>query len=99
VTITVASATANGILALTRLRARRLALWMEHLWQSGQASPDQGPAISPGEVLRLLTPDATQAAEAALFAADEPAMLCAWADAAAADLAADQGWRATSNPF
>ena len=96
---TVASPTALCILALTRLRARRLALWMEHLWQSGQASPDQGPAISPGEVLRLLTPEATQAAEAALFAADEPALLCAWADAAAVELAADQGWRAICDVF
>ena len=98
-TVTVASATANAILAVTRLRARRLALWMEHLWQSGQASPDQGPAISPGEVLRLLTPEATQAAEAALFAADEPAMLCAWVDAAAAELAVDEGWRAIRDRF
>ena len=51
------STTAQCLLALTRLRCSRLARWMEHLWQSGQTSPDQGPAIGPGEVARLLAPE------------------------------------------
>jgi len=88
------SPTAHAILAVTRLRARRLALWIEHLWQSGQASPDQGPAIGPGEVARLLAPDAS---EAAFFATGEPAAV--QTDAAAAELAADPGWTAIRQVF
>jgi hypothetical protein len=44
------SPTAVLIRDLIRRRAQRLAGWMEYLWQSGQASPDQGPAIGPSEV-------------------------------------------------
>jgi len=79
-----ASATARRILAMTRLRARRLVLWMEHVWQSGRGSPDQGPTIGPGEVARLLAAETALAEEAAFLAAGEASVLTAEADAATA---------------
>jgi MoxR-like ATPase len=94
-----ASPTARRILAVTRRRARRLALWMEHVWQSGQASPDQGPTIGPGEVLRLLAADSMRAAETDFFAHGEVATPTAQADAAAAELAADPAWGAVRGVF
>ena len=97
--MTIASPTARHILAVTRLRARRLASWMERVWQAGQASPDQGPTIGPGEVAGLLAADAMAAAEAAFFAAGEPAAATAAADAAAGELAADPGWIAICRVF
>lgn len=96
---TAASPTAQRLLALTRLRCRRLALWVEHLWQSGQTSPDQGPAIGPGEVARLLAPEATHAAAAAFFAAEDIAALSAQAEEAAAALDSDTGWTAIRQVF
>src|SRR5205085_7877639 len=94
-----ASPTARRILAVTRLRARRLVLWMEHVWHTDQASPDQGPTIGPGEVTRLLAADAMQAAEAAFLAAGDAAALGAAADAAVAELAADPTWAAIRRAF
>jgi MoxR-like ATPase len=94
-----ASATARRILTVTRLRARRFVLWMEHLWRSGEASPDQGPAIGPGEVARLIGAEATRAAEAAFFATGEAAALTAEIDAAAEELAADPAWTAIRDVF
>lgn len=89
------STTAQCLLALTRLRCSRLARWMEHLWQSGQSSPDQGPAIGPGEVARLLAPEVAQAEAAAFLAAETTAAL----DAAAVALDADSGWSAIRQVF
>ncbi|HLY57845.1 MAG TPA: ATP-binding protein [Stellaceae bacterium] len=83
--------TAQRILTVTRLRARRLALWTEHLWQTGQASPDQGPAIGPAEVSRLLTPAAIHETEAAFYV-ETAADLSAETTAAAEALAGDPGW-------
>ncbi len=97
--MTAASTTARCLLALTRLRCRRLALWVEHLWQSGQTSPDQGPAIGPGEVVRLLAPEATRQAAAAFFAAEDTAALSSEAEQAAAALDADTGWIAIRQVF
>jgi MoxR-like ATPase len=94
-----ASPTARRILAFARLRARRLALWMEHVWRCGQASPDQGPTISPGEVARLLAAETMRTAEAQFLATGEAATLSAEADAAAADLAADPAWAAICRVF
>ncbi len=94
-----ASATAHRILALTRLRARRLMLWMEQVWQSGQASPDQGPTIGPGEVTRLLAAEATRAAETAFFASGAPAALTGEVEAATTELAADPAWTAIRHIF
>ncbi len=83
------SPTANLILDLVRHRALRLARWMEKLWQSGQASPDQGPAIGPGEVARLLDP-AYPAAEAGFGI---------YPTEAQAALAADPFWRRMRENF
>jgi len=93
------SPTARRILAVTRLRARRLASWMEHVWHSGQASPDQGPTIGPGEVSRLLAADNIHAAETAFLASGEAATLTEAADAAAAELASDPAWGAIRGVF
>src|SRR5580704_5242830 len=87
--------TAQCLLTLTRLRCSRLAWWMEHLWQSGQTSPDQGPAIGPGEVARLLAPEVAQTQAATFFAAESRAAL----DEAAAALDADSGWSAIRQVF
>jgi MoxR-like ATPase len=96
---TPASPTARRILAVTRLCARRLALWMEHVWQSGQASPDQGPTIGPGEVSRLLAVDSMRAAETEFFAHGKAVTSTAQADAAAAELAADPVWGTVRGVF
>ncbi len=96
---TAASPTARRLLALTRLRCRRLALWMEHLWHTGQTSPDQGPAIGPGEVARLLVPEVTRAVAAAFFAAEDIAALSAQAQSAAAALDTDTGGTAIRQVF
>jgi len=92
------SPTAAAILTATRLRAQRLAQWMERLWQSGQASPDQGPAIGPAEVARLLAGPATREAEDA-FHAEHAVALSAQVAAAEAALAADPGWGAIQHRF
>jgi len=84
------------ILGLARARARRLTAWTEHLWRAGQTSPDQGPAIGPGEVERLLTPMAE--AEATFFAADAAALDRAAAEAAGA-LEANPWWARTRSAF
>jgi hypothetical protein len=91
--------TAHLILAVTRLRARRLALWMEHLWKTGQTSPDQGPAIGPGEVARLLVAaEAMEQAEAAFYD-ENAAELSEQAAAATADLQRDPGWTTICRSF
>src|SRR5262249_47386535 len=93
------SQTRRRILAVTRLRARRLVLWMERVWHAGQATPGDGPTIGPGEVMRLLAADSMQAAEAAFLATGEAAALGASADAAAVELAADPTWTAICRVF
>ena len=85
------SPTAQSILTLTRLRARRLAQWTQHLWQAGETSPDQGPAIGTAEVARLLAPEAMAEIEAAFYR-QNAAELSDQATAAAEILAGDPGW-------
>ena len=63
--------TLDLILEMVRARARRLVALMERAWQAGRTSPDQGLAIAPGEVARLLDAE-TAAAEDAEFAAADP---------------------------
>ncbi|HEY2858166.1 MAG TPA: ATP-binding protein [Terracidiphilus sp.] len=46
--------TSDAILARVRACAKLRAAWMEHLWAQGETSPDQGLAIPPAEVRRLL---------------------------------------------
>lgn len=47
--------TAGAILARVRAHARLHTAWMERLWAEGQTSPDQGLAITPAEVQRILS--------------------------------------------
>jgi MoxR-like ATPase len=89
------SATGELALALVRAQARRLALWMEFVWRSGQASPDQGPAIGPAEVARLLAPAEMREAEARFFAESGAGS----AEAEAAALAGDAQWVAMLSRF
>jgi hypothetical protein len=77
------SPTARAILDVTRLRCARVAAWMEQMWQAGQTSPDQGPAIGPGEVARLLAPEAAPVPQ----------------DLESAALDADPGWTAIRDVF
>jgi hypothetical protein len=84
--------TAQLILAVTRLRGRRLTLWMGHLWNTGQTSPDQGPAIGPGEVARLLAPAEAMEQAEAMFYDENAAELSSQAIAASAELQLDPGW-------
>ncbi len=68
--------TANAILEVVRSRARLRAAWMERLWSEGATSPEQGLAISPGEVRRILTdPERELAQYASFLAADGSAEL------------------------
>ena len=90
--------TATLLLAAIRTLARRLALWMEYLWKTGQTSPDQGPAIGPAEVARLLAADEIRAAEADFHAAHTGALTMA-ADAAMLALAEDDTWRTLNSRF
>jgi SpoVK/Ycf46/Vps4 family AAA+-type ATPase len=92
------SPTAGRLLALTRLRAERLARWMDHMWQTGRTSPDQGPAIGGGEVARLLAPDAMRDAEAA-FHAESAVELSERAAKAATELDLDPGWTMIRRSF
>ena len=92
------SATGRLVLEVTRARARRLTLWVDALWRSGQTSPDQGPAIGLGEVARLLDAAGAAAAEAA-FDAGEGVTSTEDVLAAEAHLSADPGWAALRGGF
>ena len=92
------SATTLLIVERVRLRARRLALWMQVLWRQGETSPDQGLAITAGEVDRLLRhPDETARAEHDFHAAD-PALSAAIAQADQA-LTEDAAWSHLAEAF
>jgi len=88
----VSASSATRLLAAVRLSARRLALWMNHLWQSGLASPDQGQAITASEVERLLAAEAMAEAERAFDEANAAALI-AEAEAADGELRSDPLWR------
>jgi SpoVK/Ycf46/Vps4 family AAA+-type ATPase len=87
--------TAARLLLSVRLHARLLTLWMGELWRQDRTSPDQGLAITSGEVQRLLgDPSELDAARRAFLAGDpEAARLEPAAAAAARTLAADPAWR------
>ncbi|MDT7543569.1 MAG: hypothetical protein QOE33_3473 [Acidobacteriota bacterium] len=57
-----------AFLARVRLRAERRVLWMRSLWASGLMGPEQGLAITHGEVDHILTgPEKIAEAEAAFY--------------------------------
>jgi hypothetical protein len=92
--------TIDLILQLTRLRARRLVLWMEQAWQAGRSSPDQGLAITSGEVTWLLAGEDAAGEQAAFLASDpRAAALGAGVLQAEAALARDPTWRAVVGAF
>lgn len=87
-------------LAVARLRAQRLALWMERVWEAGRSSPDQGLAITAGEVAWLLAGDEAARAAADFFTGDpRAAALGAAADEALASLERDPTWAALIKAF
>ena len=65
------AATMALVLDLVRLRAQRLTLWMERVWRTGRSSPDQGLAITAGEVGWLLA-GAEAERQAAAFLGSDP---------------------------
>ena len=73
------------VLDVARARARRLAALMERRWSEGRTSPDQGLAIGPGEVARLLEGDTVRDEELAIAATDPLLAECRAAIASAED--------------
>jgi SpoVK/Ycf46/Vps4 family AAA+-type ATPase len=92
--------TAASILARVRARARLQSVWMERLWSDGQTSADQGLAITPGEVHRILT-DPTAASEhyEQFLAEPEPRNLLLVAEDADSTLATDPFWQHLARTF
>lgn len=85
--------TADAIATRVRASARLLAAWTERLWAEGQTSPDQGLAIQPGEVRRILAdPGSEQARYRSFLGEEEPSRLAQEAAAAEHALAANAFW-------
>lgn len=93
--------TTARLLTSVRLHARLLALWMGELWRRDRTSPDQGLAITAGEVERLLEDPSELEASRRAFMADDPETQRLAPAAAAAEqaLAADPGWRRLTGGF
>ena len=88
------------ILAMTRARAQRLTMWMERVWQAGRSSPDQGLAITAGEVAWLLAADDAAREEAAFLDADSRAAALGQAAVQGQRaLARDRTWATLANVF
>ena len=94
------SGAAAELLTAVRLRAQRRVLWMEAQWRRERMSPDQGLAIGPGQVARILEGAQERGAEEAEFAR-QPEVAALSARIAAADqaLADAAGWRDLSQNF
>jgi ATPase family associated with various cellular activities (AAA) len=86
--------TSGAILARIRAHALLHATWMERLWSEGQTSPDQGLAITPAEVYRILShPDLrAKSFDQFLEESESRALLAATFDADEA-LAVDPFWK------
>ena len=92
--------TLDLILELVRTRARRLVAIMERDWEAGRTSPDQGLAIAPGEVLRLLDADAARTEESEIALRD-PVLACLAGHASNAwsELSRDPAWAGLRRAF
>jgi hypothetical protein len=92
--------TAAHLLHRMRLRAERRALWMEILWRQDRSSPDQGLAITAGQVARILQPLAQRAAEEHSFT-EIPEIQALQQRIEQADhaLAADPSWQSLCQNF
>ena len=92
--------TLDLILELVRSRASRLVALMERAWAAGRTSPDQGLAIAPGEVARLLAGDGADRDEAE-FASGDPVLveLARRAADAQAQLSRDPVWNVLCRAF
>jgi hypothetical protein len=86
--------TAGAIIARVRAHALLHATWMERIWSEGQTSPDQGLAITPVEVKRILSHPDLRAERFGHFL-NEPATSALLSATVAADeaLAADPFWQ------
>ena len=92
--------TAAIVVERVRARARLQSAWMERLWSEGQTGMDQGLAITPGEVRRILSDAPTLASRYEQFLAepDPNSLLRATEDADAA-LASDPFWQHLAQTF
>jgi hypothetical protein len=97
---TAATSTVSRILDVIRPRAQRLALWMERAWQAGASSPDQGLAVTAGEVAWLLLGEEADRQEAAFLETDaRAAALTGTIRQAESALARDPRWAAVTEAF
>jgi AAA+ superfamily predicted ATPase len=92
--------TAGAVVERVRTHARLHSAWMERLWSEGQTSADQGLAITPGEVRRVLNDPAATADDYARFLTEpHPRALLLAAEDADAALAADPFWQHLAQTF
>ncbi|MBW8860402.1 MAG: hypothetical protein JF570_11955, partial [Caulobacter sp.] len=93
--------TTSRLLLSVRLHARLLTLWMAELWRQDRTSPDQGLAITAGEVERLLGDTADLEAARRAFLAHDPEAVRLEQAAVAAEraLASDPTWRRLISGF
>jgi SpoVK/Ycf46/Vps4 family AAA+-type ATPase len=82
-----------------RARARRLAMWMARLWALDQSSPDQGLAVTAGEVARILDPGVTSAEREFYVMNAAAAAMSEAIEQADQALADDPGYRALAAAF
>src|SRR5580658_10069150 len=84
---------AGAIVARVRAHALLQAAWMERLWSEGQTSPDQGLAITPAEVKRILSHPDLRAERVGRFLVESASSALLSATVAADEaLAADPFW-------
>ena len=92
-TDTAAMPASEAVTRRVRARARLLSSWTEQLWKEGQTSPDQGLAIAPGEVRRILADPELEAVRFRHFRTEgEAARLAEAASEADSALAGNEFW-------
>jgi hypothetical protein len=92
--------TSAAILNRIRAHARLQSEWMEHLWSEDQTSAEQGLAITPGEVRRILTDPSIRAAYYTQFLTEPvPSGFLAASELADTALASDPFWQILAQTF